>query len=218
MTTFRNEELDLIQDLAVADLLDGGGDVLAELVRGRDVAMVYSDPPWNPGNEKWWRRHAGAEPPDSYDHLLDAWCACVAACRPAHVFSEQSVNEKHRKMFTDAVDRCDGWTLPLLEEWTVYYGSGGSRSCIRPNKLLHFGTQQLATDPTDLRGIKMTECVFDGLGLPARSLVVDPCMGKGMTSRVSHSHGLCCVGTELNPKRLAKTQEWLLKHGYVRHE
>jgi hypothetical protein len=130
------------------------------------------------------------------------------------VFCEQSVNAKHRGMFLAAVARCSGWELPLLEEWTVYYGSPGSRSCVRPNTLLHFGGEKLAGDPSGLSGEAMTRCVFDALGLPAGTVVADPCMGKGMTSRQAHEHGCDCFGTELNPARLEKTIAWLLKRGY----
>lgn len=202
------------QGLAVADLLDGAGRLIEEH-RGRSVVLVYSDPPWNPGNEKWWRRHAGAEPPVDYRHLLDAWCAVVAAVQPRHVFCEQSVNPGHRKMFTDAVARCGEWFLPLIEEWTVYYGSPGSRSCVRPNVLLHFGHERLTTDPSGMRGEAMTRRVFEGLDHTCvRYLVVDPCMGKGMTSRMAHEFGLDCLGTEINARRLDYAIRWLLKRGY----
>lgn len=203
------------QRLAVADLLAGGGEVFASLAGGR-VAVVYSDPPWNPGNEKWWRRHAGADPPRNYDDLLDAWCGCVAACPLLeHVFCEQSVNPRHRAMLDAAVARCPGWRLPLLEEWTVYYGSPGSRGCSRPNRLLHFGHRPLRTEPSGLRGEAMTLRVFDGFDLPEGTVVGDPCVGKGMTSRVAHARGWSCVGTELNPRRLAVAAAWLRARGYV---
>lgn len=210
----------LTQRLAVADLLAGAGAALIAEADG-PTDIVYSDPPWNPGNEKWWRRHAGVEPPERYEALLDAWCACVANLAPQHVFCEQSVNPRHRALFTDAVSRCDAWTLPLLEEWTVYYGSPGSRSCVRPNVLLHFGAQHLPTDPSGLRGEGMTRRVFEGLmmlghTLPAhRGEIVDPCMGKGMTSRMAAEFGCDCLGTELNPKRLDYTIRWLMRHGYT---
>lgn len=202
-----------VQQLAVADLVNGGDRVFLSMTPS-GIPVIYSDPPWNPGNEKWWRRHAGFDPPNGYDVLLDTWCATVAACHPEHVFCEQSFNDRHRAMFVDAVDRCPGWDLPLLEEWTVYYGSPGSHGCSRPNALLHFGRVPLATDPSDLRGIHMTRCVFEGLSYPPGSTVGDPCIGKGMTSRLAHEQGWNCVGIELNGKRLDFAIRWLLKKGY----
>lgn len=203
-----------IQLLAVADLLDDAPELLARM-SPTPVSVVYSDPPWNPGNEKWWRRHAGAAPPVSYDHLLDAWCGVAAALRPEHVFCEQSINDHHRAMFVDAVERCDVWRLPLLEEWTVYYGSPGGRSCQRPNRLLHYGHRTITTDPTGMAGVAMTRRVFEGIPLPAGITVADPCMGKGMTSRLAHERGWNVIGTELNPKRLDYAISWLVRQGYV---
>lgn len=211
--TFRHPD-GMVQRLAVADLLNGGGGLLRSMAAD-PVPLVYSDPPWNPGNEKWWRRHAGAEPPADYNHFLDAWCRTVAAFAPLHVFSEQSANDRHRGMFLDAVGRCPGWTLPLLEQWTVYYGSPGSASCRRPNVLLHFGTDPLRTDPSGMAGVPMTRRVFEGISLDAPVTVADPCMGKGMTSRLAHDRVWNVVGTELNARRLDYTIRWLLKAGYV---
>lgn len=176
------------QMLAVADLLGNGPSVLLSMVDRVDV--VYSDPPWNPGNEKWWRRHAGAEPPTDYNRLLDAWCGLVSRLGPKHIFCEQSFNEKHSRMMLDAVGRCATWSLPLLDQWTVYYGSPGSRSCQRPNALLHFGNVRISTDPTGMSGEPMTRKVFEGLDLRPGMTVADPCMGKGMTSRQAHEWGV----------------------------
>jgi hypothetical protein len=212
-TTYERE--DQRQCLAVADLLRDGVDTMLAMADGKNVAVVYSDPPWNPGNEKWWRRHAGVDAPRDYNELLDTWCMCVGSLQPQHVFCEQSVNDTHRRMFTSAVDRCKSWTLPLLEEWTVYYGSPGSRSCTRPNKLLHFGNERLAGDPSGMTGQSMTTHVFDALDLPQGAWVADPCMGKGMTSREAHMHRLNCLGIELSRKRLTSTVGWLVRQGYL---
>ena len=201
------------QSLVVADLRAGGVWTFREAATG--VRIIYSDPPWNPGNEKWWRRHAGVEPPPDYAGLLDAWCTDVTHHTIEHVFCEQSVNPRHRQLFLDAVTRCPSWRLPLLEEWTVYYGSPGSRSCTRPNTLLHFGQRRLRTDPSGLSGEAMTSCVFEGLIYPTGTIVGDPCMGKGMTSRLAHAAGWCCVGTELNERRLDYAVRWLTRQGYV---
>lgn len=199
------------QRLAVADLTTTDGlATFVALLDGLTVSIVYSDPPWNPGNEKYWRRYAGAEPPRGYDRLLDAWCRCVVACAPEHVLVEQSVNAAHKQLLLDAIARCEGWVLPFLEEWTVMYGSPR-----RPNALLHFGREKLTTNPTGMHGIGMTRVVFHGLTLRPGTAVADPCMGLGTTSRVAHEFGMSCIGTELNEARLGKTVERLRKLGYA---
>jgi hypothetical protein len=197
------------QRLAVGDLLLDAGAAFRALLSA-PVSVVYSDPPWNPGNEKWWRRHAGAEPPTDYAHLLDAWCACVAAAQPQHVLVEQSVNLRHKGLLLEAVGRCHGWGLPLIEEWVVQYGSP-----LRPNALLHFGRVPLATDPSGMRDEAMTRRVFEGLQPAPGGTVADPCMGLGTTSRMAHEFGQHCIGTELCGRRLDVTIRWLLRHGYA---
>jgi hypothetical protein len=195
--------------LAVADLTRGGVEIFRSLLPSVGARIVYSDPPWNPGNEKYWRRYAGQDPPTNYRAFLDAWCACAASCGADHIFCEQSVIDAHRTMLLDAVDRCPDWTLPLLEQWTVLYGSPK-----RPNVLLHFGRDRLTTDPSGMAGVKMTSRVFDGVSIEAGMTVADPCTGLGTTARVAHTHGCSFVGTELNPARLARTEAWLRGHGY----
>ena len=200
------------QRVAVADLTAGGDESFIAMLDGRQ-AVIYSDPPWSPGNEKWWRRHAGEKPPESYDRLLDAWCRCAVAARPEHVVVEQSVRPEHKQMLLDAIARCPGWTLPLAEEWTAMYGSPR-----RPNAVLHFGRERLPTDPSGLSGEPMTRTVFEGLrqvGALACGVVADPCTGLGMTSRMAHEFGCSFVGTELATKRLERTIGWLLSHGYA---
>jgi hypothetical protein len=202
------------QLLAVADLVNGGSDTLLSMIPYRSPVLFYSDPPWNPGNEKWWRRHAGQEPPKAYGELLTEWCRCASETKPFAVLCEQSANDKHRGLFTAQVAKTSEWNLPLLREYTVHYGSPAGASCRRPNVLLHYGTTVLTTDPTGMHGEAMTRCVFEGLVFPTGTVIVDPCTGNGMTSRMAHYFDCDFVGTELNSKRLDYTISWLLKHGY----
>lgn len=200
----------MTQRLAAADLTLGGVEAFRALMGHHRARVVYSDPPWSPGNEKWWRRHAGVEPPGAYDALLDAWCLCAHASGAGDVFVEQSVKQEHCQLLLAAVARCHRWTLPLLETWTVEYGSPK-----RPNALLHFGTRKISTDPTGMSGEAMTRRVFEGLTIDPGSLVCDPCTGLGTSSRVAHAFGCDFVGTELNPKRLNRTVAWLYRAGYM---
>lgn len=195
-----------VQRLACADLCTDGVEVYRSL-GSSSVTVVYSDPPWNPGNEKWWRRHAGLEPPDRYDRFLNAWCDCASSCNTTDIFCEQSVNDKHRGMLLDAIQRCSTWTLPLVEEWTILYGNPR-----RPNKLLHFGKTKLGVDPSGMHGDSIVSCIFQAL--PKHTVVADPCMGLGTTSRQAHKYGFNCIGTELNQKRLQRTIDWLIQHNY----
>ena len=205
----------LKQILAVGDLCGEGGvwlmEQLASLPRMR---LVYSDPPWNPGNAKYWRTHAGDTTRVAYSELLLAWCKVVVASGATDVFCEQSHIDKHRQMLFDAVAETPEFP-PLLEQWIVYYGSLG---CIRPNSLLHFGEWPISSNPANRCNAAMTREVFLGFPNLAQGWVLDPCIGKGMTSRMAHQFGMNCLGLELNPKRLAHTLQWLERKGYTIHE
>lgn len=198
------------QRFEVADLTRGGDDRLLALMDGHAASVVYSDPPWNPGNEKYWRRYAGEDPPTDYRHLLDAWCKVASSVGADHIVVEQSVNPAHRGMLMDAVARCATWTLALRAEWVALYGSPR-----RPNMVMHFGVAESTTDPTDMYGDAMVRTVLRGLSVRPGGIIVDPCMGLGTTSRMAHEFGCHCVGTELNAARLERTVAWLRKKGYA---
>jgi len=181
------------------------------------VSCIYSDPPWNPGNATYWRTMAGLDPCASYHSFQDRWCDVVSQCisrGASDVFCEQSANTEHQQMFMNAVARQSSWTLPLVEQWIVFYGSWGIKPR-RPNVLLHFGSQPIATDPSGLSGEPMTLRVCAGVHLKPGSWMVDPCMGKGMTSRMAHYFDLNCLGVEMNFKRLDVTLRWLKRQGYA---
>lgn len=221
MKFFKCVRGDRIQLLSCIDIQrDGAINCLRKILPGY-VRLVYSDPPWNPGNATYWRTHAGREPCDSYRGFVDAWSAfsMEAISRGAtDIFTEQSCNGEHRGYVLDAIDRIGDWPLRLIEEWTVYYGSPGSKSCSRPNVLLHFGHHSIRTNPEGMVGEPMTIRAMAGLDIIPGDWILDQCIGKGMTSRVAHYFDCNCIGTELNQKRLDKTILWLKKQGYEINE
>lgn len=207
-----------IQRLLCADLEHSDTFSKIKAMLPKRVALVYSDPPWNPGNATYWRTHANKEPCASYPDFLDKWIDIVVECieRGARdVFVEQSQIVKHKEMFYEAIKRHEEWCLNLLETWTVYYGSPGSASVRRPNLLIHYGLEKIKTNPEGMAGEPMTIRVCAGLERRQGIWVVDPCMGKGMTSRMAVYFDWNAVGVELNQKRLGYTIKWLEKQGYT---
>lgn len=200
-------------------------DLEADDTRGRLESLlpqrcdfVYSDPPWNPGNATYWRTHAGKDPCRDYHRFLDSWVRAVTSCiarGATDVFTEQSSKTVHQNMTHDAISRAgDTWPLPLVEQWEVFYGSPGSASVRYPNALLHYGHERIATDPSGMASEPMTIRVCAGLDFRPGSWVIDPCMGKGMTSRMAVYFDWNCVGVEINQARLDKTLAWLARQGY----
>ena len=216
---YRATRRGLTQTLIRGDLLDVETRNAYRRLLPVEVRAVYSDPPWNPGNGTYWRTHAGLAPRETYDAFLDAWCTVAVECMDRgcmDVLVEQSANVTHQDMLRAAVRRQPRWTLRERTVYPVEYGSG---SRLLPNALLHFTDDEpLTTDPADMHGESMTLRALSGLRLNPGEVIVDPCTGKGMTSRAAHAFGLHFVGSELNPTRLDITLGWLKRQGYVVQE
>jgi len=139
----------------------------------------------------------------SYKKHGSFW-AQVNYANPDHIFVEMGV--KQTPGYIDLVD-VSGFS-DFRYEWNVFYAS------IRPNKLLYFSKIGGFTgDPEGMKNEPMTRHVFEYIAKPGE-IVLDPCVGLGMTARMAHRFGMICYGIELNPARLEKTLGWLVKQGY----
>jgi hypothetical protein len=183
----------------------------------KPIRWVYSDPPWNAGNLRWWRNLAGYDAPtQDYGRFAERYAECIALIQPTAVYCEQSVRDPDTMILAAA--RLPAFP-PLRGRYIVRYGAPTGTGdhivcCRRPNLVLRFADHEWNGDPTDLAGQKVTEHVFDREPVARdRTPVADPCVGKGMTARVAHNCGVPCLGMELNPKRLAVTLAWLTRRG-----
>lgn len=180
------------------------------------VRAVYTDPPWNIGISSMFRTRVGLEPCTSYPRLMDAWAAVVGECQSrgaTDVIVDHSMDDTQRRTCIDAINRCPRWTLPHVEQWVVQYGSPP-----RKNMLLHYGKSRLGVDLTGMSSESLLKKAFAGLNLSPGDWIVDPCMGKGMTSRISHGFNCNVLGTELSLDRLKLAVSWLQKKGYTVEE
>jgi hypothetical protein len=182
--------------------------------------LVYSDPPWNAGNARYWRSHAdGTSLAVNWPQFCERWCRCVAMIQPTIIYTEQSAIGHHASTMIQAAKAAG---LPPLDQvYRVHYGapvSTGERISVfrRENLLCRFATSDWTGDPSGLAGQAMTRHVFEHEPLIEHcrgQFVADPCVGKGMTARMAHEFGMRCVGLELNPRRLQVTIDWLTKQG-----
>lgn len=196
-------------------LAPGEWEGLVKEWRRRDKSArcwVYSDPPWSSGNLRYWRTHAGYEAvSQDYTRFIERFVQCVGMLSPVAVYVEQSAFDY--QTLTLAASRNPAWPN-LAGRWTVRYGARRKDGTFTPNALLRFASEPCGADPSEMRGEPMTRHVFAGEGAALKGLpVVDPCVGLGTTVRVAHSAGLACLGNELNPKRLARTIDWLARRG-----
>jgi predicted RNA methylase len=171
---------------------------------GGHADIVYSDPPWGPGNLRYWRTHNGE--PDhevNWNNFLRTFCKVVAnSIKPdSHVFVEMGI-----RWVDQLAEFMAEHNIQELERWTCVYSAQKL-----PNILWHAGPEKLPVDPTGLGAVKMTNMVLASIAKPG-ALVFDPCCGKGMTARCAVRNGMRFAGVELNPKRAGVTQQWLDKN------
>lgn len=171
---------------------------------GLRADIVYSDPPWGPGNLRYWRTHNGeTDAVVNWNQFLRTFCKMVKdSIKPdAHVFVEMGV-----RWVDQLAEVMAEHGINELERWTCVYSAQKL-----PNVLWHAGPHKLTVDPTGLGGVKMTNMVLESVAQKG-ALVFDPCCGKGMTARCAVRNGMRFAGVELNPKRAGVTITWLNKN------
>lgn len=169
---------------------------------GEKADVVYSDPPWGPGNQKYWHtmNNRGSVPRTSWEKFLVHFVfACIRNARKeAPIFVE---------MGTRWVDELDSVMLSAgqrrVRRWNITYSQKRL-----PLTLSLYGHTDVDVDMPDTHGKAVTASVLQACVSPD-SIVLDPCTGLGMTARYTHMLGGQFRGTELNPKRLERTCAWL---------
>lgn len=166
---------------------------------GEKADIVYSDPPWGPGNLMYWRTHNKETERPDWPTFLNTFCNVVAvSIKPgAHVFVEMGL-----RWVDDLARVMSGLGIDEAKRFTCYYGNPKL-----PNVLWYAGPGT-TTDPGGMSGVAMTRRAIEGVATPD-ALVFDPCCGKGMTARCALRLGMRFAGVELNPKRAEVTQKWL---------
>lgn len=189
--------------LLCGDLTDGA---VSRLMGDERADVIYSDPPWGPGNQKYWhtQRERGAAPRTSWPDFLAAFARAVAAHRKptAPVFVEMGL-----RWLDDLTAAMREVGLPLMGDWHITYGPTGKPL---PNRLMVFGVAVDVAIPVPPHGEPITNAALSAVVNPG-DIVLDPCTGLGMTARITHALGGRFRGCEMNAARLAHTEAWLRK-------
>ena len=185
--------------LLCADITEPG--TLEPLMLGSTADLIYSDPPWGPGNQQYWHtmNHRGSVPRTSWSGFLWAFAAVCAGYRKpaAPVFVEMGLR------WTDDLDLAmEAAGLPLLRRWSIFYGP--KRKPLENTVALFGAPAPEFTLPDPPHGEPVTRAIVGACVKPG-DLVLDPCTGLGMTARCTVDRGGVFRGTELNPERLEKT-------------
>lgn len=199
----------------VADLQSPEGVMdAAGVAEGASVA--FTDPPWNVGIGKTFRKQAG-EVPDAIDlrAVFDGLALVLGGVRHAAAVWMGS-DDKGRELAALALTRGG---LGFIQRRPVTY-EGVSKAAT-----LSVGTRtpppegEAALPPAnDSRGA----FAHGGEAICTRYLgwaeaqgwqgtVVDPFVGQGVTARVAQRRGWACAGSEIHAGRLAVTLAWLAK-------
>lgn len=180
---------------------------IERLMGGRLADVIYSDPPWGPGNQKYWHtmNRRGTLPRTSWDVFLDVFCKLCAQNRKhdAPVFIEMGL-----RWVDDLDNAMDAVGLQLVKRWNIYYGP---KSKPLMNTVALYGAScPHVVLPEPPHGEPVTMAILSTV-VKLGMLVLDPCAGKGMTARITHRLGGVFYGAEMNQRRLDKAADWLRK-------
>ena len=178
------------------------------LMDGKTANILYTDPPWNDGNIKYWATHnkkkTGVEcDPMSFKDMFGYIENIISSYIHGYVFIEVGV--KQMEVVIDMLSA----VIYNVKRHNVLYRSG---SKWLPNRVISAVTD-VKYPPFEgvLEGVKCS-----GLTLPDKciravgeegNIVMDPFCGLGNTLRATKLNGLSFVGNEFNTARLEKTLE-----------
>ena len=191
--------------LACGDLDKGDGPRLIAfgVPLMKDIKTFYSDPPWNLGLAKAFRTKAGLSSDETEFVELMARVLELAASVRGDVWIE--MGHQHAKHVAEWMKI---YNIPWFCNFDITYADN------KPCALVYgtFSQVQPFVIPAHLRGEKIVEWALSRGTLPG-DVVLDPCLGLGMTTRVAHKLNLHVLGMELHPERLARSIDDLARLG-----
>ena len=171
------------------------------------VKLLYSDPPWGRNLTVKFREQASASGDADYEGVLLGVCEVAKLCGTG--FIEMNVRDAHILQRLMEQSGAVG-----VRRWSITYP--GKRRCVLLGAgwgaPIDFST---VPDPTGL------DDTFKGSPTWALThftkpgdVVMDPCLGLGTTVMAAVHTGRRCIGTELNPTKLAEVVRWLDNRGF----
>ena len=165
--------------------------------------VVYVDPPWNAGNAKSFRTKAGLQDGkvDFFGSFIPAVVRQIKPCKGS-VFCESGRREEKK-----VVETMQKYGAKLLGRWDIMYYR--KHPCV----LLRFSFSGLDDGfRMDLTDIDDEDTPREILGSYAPGkLVLDCCLGRGLTPVAAATAKHIFMGTELHPRRMAVALEKLAK-------
>lgn len=179
-------------DLMLSDRFDTWVDEVSYLVFKGPPTLLYCDPPWGTTLLNGFRTKAGKGKATHTWEDLYRRIASIGHARGLPVWVEGSVIESK-----------DGAKIPGTIAGAKYSGYAQVTYYKKHESGLYYnGPIELpmaaftGQDSDNLPRLVMTQ--YDSLGV-----VLDPCAGRGMTSRNAEYHGWASINNELNPHRVS---------------
>ena len=181
--------------------------VVETLMKNDKADIIYSDPPWGPGNQKYWHtmKEKGSVPQTDWMGFLRTFASVCSEHRTseAPVFVEMGL-----RWIGDLDTVMKEVGLPLLGRWEIFYGT---KKKPFKNTVAAYGADYPEfVLPSPPHGEPVTRAILEAV-VKKGDIVLDPCTGKGMTARITHKLGGVFRGSEMNVQRLHVTKQWLEK-------
>ena len=187
------------------------------LMDGKKADIVYVDPPWNNGIATLFRRWAGkpskVRVSDFFVDLLEGLKkhsnGVIIADVGEQTFLEfRTIAEQMGAKTIDSVMKTWGENDGVYYTWI---GTFTDTDCgWYDSKVME--KYQANTDNEKALEYLLSEWKSYPLNQSGKGIILDPCIGYGLTARLGHTLGLTIYGMELNPKRLAKSVKFLKGH------
>lgn len=194
--------------VACGDLEKGDGEKLlafgsenASLYGALSPVLFYVDPPWSPAYITRFRR--GAEATEDPAFTVESLCKRIFRLASAPLLMEMGTTYEPAQVIDWAWQVAAGLTACSFIRHGVYvepitYAGG------KPARLFAFGlTEEQGVDFTCLRNTDDERTPFMAMNLftDPGDVVVDLCLGLGVTARAAQMTGRRCWGLELHPRR-----------------
>ena len=184
--------------LACGDLLEYSIEDVIELLRIEGRCTMYVDPPWNQGNMTTFYGKADLIRTRSFEDLCThIWALAEACCDEAWI----EMGNQHVDYLINEVIGERGRGVQKYD--VTYYRK-------HPSCLVYAGLTRVSPRDDTFTGMDDEQTPYKALLQSKAGLVLDPCMGRGLTGVSAVKAGLPFAGMELNPVRFGITLERLV--------
>lgn len=158
--------------------------------------IVYSDPPWNNNWINIFRKRAGVAGKQNLETFLKVYCKELKKYSKGIIYIEFGVNIKllQNILKDEGATQLNLWELPLRKGkqyiWRGYFHKGNYKKLTSiPNKNI--------PNRNICKWLVEQDKVEDGI-------LLDPCIGKGMSYYLAKSANMNCYGLELSQSKVDK--------------